>query len=235
MSAHEYTGRMTRPRTDAVPDDEAAPAGGDASGAHYARVRRDVIEHVFPPGAVLLETTLSARYGVSRTPIREALNRLEHDGLLERVVRGYRVRVATAEDIMELYEARIALESAAAASAALRRTDLDLARLEHLSTLLAAASGVDEVSAVNAQWHRAIWTAAHNSAISGLLDRVMTQMRLFDNGPVGAPESLERTVAEHATIVAALRSNDTEAARLGVTAHLGRTRDLRLATLARQR
>jgi len=234
---------MTRAHSDAgLTDELGSPAGmdgiragTDSVGAHYALLRRELVNHVFPAGAILLETTLSARYGVSRTPIREALNRLEHDGLLERVVRGYRVRVATPEDIMELYEARIALESAAAASAALRRTDLDLARLEHLSTQLGSATGADEVTSVNAEWHRAIWTAAHNGAIAELLERVMTQMRLFDNGAVGAPDSMERTIKEHAVVLDALRANDAEGARSAVAVHLGRTRDLRLAILAQQR
>jgi DNA-binding GntR family transcriptional regulator len=207
----------------------------DSAGQQYARLRAELIARTYSPGTVLLETTLSARYGVSRTPIREALTRLEQDGLLERVVRGYRVRIATPEDIMELYEARIALESAAAASAALRRTDLDLARLNHLSDLLLEAHDVDAISDINAEWHRALWAAAHTGVITSLLDRVITQMRLFDDAPVGSAPSVDQTVLEHAEILDAVQRNDVEGARQAVTRHLGRTRDVRLSTLAQQR
>lgn len=207
----------------------------DSAGQQYARLRAELIARTHAPGTVLLETTLSARYGVSRTPIREALTRLEQDGLLERVVRGYRVRTATPEDIMELYEARIALESAAAASAALRRTDLDLARLTHLSELLLEAHDVEAISEVSAEWHRALWAAAHTGVITSLLDRVITQMRLFDDAPVGSSPSVDQTVVEHARILDAVRGNDVVGARQAVTEHLGRTRDVRLATLAQQR
>ncbi|RRQ26583.1 GntR family transcriptional regulator [Rhodococcus sp. Eu-32] len=224
----------TRPGPSSAPEPERVTAI-DSASVQYARLRAELVDHVFPPGTVLLETMLSARYGVSRTPIRDALTRLEHDGLVERVVRGYRIRVATAEDIMELYEARIALESAAASAAALRRTELDLARLEHLAELLSEATEIEEISSVNADWHRTLWTAAHNSVLSDLLDRVITQMRLFDDSPVGAPNSLEKTVAEHEAILVALRANDAEAARVGVIAHLSRTRDVRLAKLAQVR
>ncbi|WP_072803600.1 GntR family transcriptional regulator [Rhodococcoides yunnanense] len=224
----------TRPGPSSASEPER-PAATDSASLQYARLRAELVDHVFPPGTVLLETMLSARYGVSRTPIRDALTRLEHDGLLERVVRGYRIRVATAEDIMELYEARIALESAAAAAAALRRTELDLARLQHLAELLGEATEIEEITSVNADWHRALWTAAHNSVLTGLLDRVITQMRLFDDSPVGAPPSLEKTVAEHDAILLALRANDAETARTEVIAHLSRTRDIRLAALAQVR
>ena len=75
----------------------------------YERIRADILAGRFEAGAALLETVLAGQYGVSRTPVREALARLEQDGLLLRVVRGYRVRSGTAEDVLEIYEARIAL------------------------------------------------------------------------------------------------------------------------------
>ena len=211
------------------PEDETT---GDA-GSPYARLRAEVIAHAIASGSVLTETSVGARYGVSRTPAREALTRLEQDRLVERVPRGYRVRISTAEDVMELYEARISLESTAAASAAMRRTELDLARLQHLSDRLTTATDVAEITAVNAQWHETLWVAAHNSALEDLLQRVIAQMRLFDDGPVGAPPSVEETVREHARILAAVRANDAEEARVALADHLGRTRDIRLAALAR--
>ncbi|MFC9772619.1 MULTISPECIES: GntR family transcriptional regulator [unclassified Pseudarthrobacter] len=200
----------------------------------YSRLKAELIDHSINRGTVLLETALAKRYGVSRTPVREALTRLEQDGLLERVPRGFRVRDSSSEDIMELYEARIALESAAAASAALRRTDLDLARLAHLGEVLAQQENVQGFSAASASWHQALWASAHNKTLAALLDRVITQMRLFDDAPVGNAWSLEHTVEEHELILEAIRDHDQDGASEALATHLGRTRDLRLAALAQQ-
>lgn len=204
----------------------------DADLNLYARLRADLVAHRIAPGSTLTETSIAASQGVSRTPAREALTRLEQDRLVERVPRGYRVRTATAEDIMELYEVRITLESAAAASAAMRRTELDLARLAHLSDELGRAADTADVSSISARWHEALWIAAHNAALSDLLDRVITQMRLFDDAPVGSSPSVETTIVEHERILEAIRRNDPQDAYAGLAAHLGRTRDVRLAVLA---
>ncbi|PWG13553.1 GntR family transcriptional regulator [Streptomyces sp. V2] len=195
-------------------------------------MREDLLSGALDPGGPLLETALSTRYGVSRTPVRDALGRLEQDGLVERVARGYRVRAVTAEDILEIHEARIALESAAAASAALRRTDLDLARLAHHHRLLAERSEPGEIGAADARFHEALWLSGHNTTIAGLLERLVTQMRLFDREP-SAPGNREITHAEHERILRAVREHDPRAARREVAAHLGRDRDVRLAALAR--
>ncbi|MGW0876140.1 GntR family transcriptional regulator [Streptomyces sp. NPDC002740] len=207
----------------------------DSGLGMYRQVRQDLIDGTIDPGSLLLETALGSRYGVSRTPVREALNRLEQDGLLERVPRGYRVPAITAEDILELYEARIALESAAAAAAALRRTDLDLARITHHHDSLSAASETEEAADANAGFHQALWLAGHNSIVSGLLDRLIIQMRLFDRAPTVAPANRDLTHEEHARIIAAIREHDADKARAEVVAHLGRNRDVRLAALARTR
>ncbi|MFM9608496.1 GntR family transcriptional regulator [Streptomyces niveiscabiei] len=200
----------------------------------YRLMREDLVSGALDPGSPLLETALSARYGVSRTPVREALGRLEQDGLVERVARGYRVRAVTAEDILEIHEARIALESAAAASAALRRTDLDLARLAHHHRLLAERSEPGEIGAADARFHEALWLSGHNTTIAGLLERLVTQMRLFDREPPSpAPGTREIAHAEHERILRAVREHDPQAARREVAAHLGRDRDVRLAALAR--
>ncbi|MEW1721980.1 GntR family transcriptional regulator [Streptomyces sp. NPDC093109] len=214
----------------AAPEREPA---ADSGAQQYRQLRKDLVSGAIDPGSLLLETTLSARYGVSRTPIRDALGRLEQDGLVERVARGYRVRVATAEDILEIYEARISLEATAAGSAALRRTELDLARLTHHHQRLLEATEVTDVTSVNACFHEALWLAGHNATVAGLLDRLVTQMRLFDRAPTAAPENRELTHEEHERILRAVREHDPEAARREVAAHLGRNRDVRLAGLAR--
>ncbi|GAB2836638.1 GntR family transcriptional regulator [Actinocorallia aurea] len=196
----------------------------------YERLREDVLAGRFPSGAPLLETVLAAQYGVSRTPVREALTRLAQDGLLRRASRGYEVRAGTPEDVLEIYEARIALEGQAAASAAERRTDLDLVRLRHLHE---EASDPATAREANSRWHRALWQAAHNTTIEALLTRLTAQLRIYDRTPHETPEDLTLTREEHTALLDAIAARDPSAARTAATHHLTRSRDLRLQTFAR--
>lgn len=214
-------------RRGALDDDRPGP-----DARPYDLLRRDVLTGRFEPGEILLETVLAARYGVSRTPVREALGRLEHDGLLERAARGYRVRSGTSQDVLDIYEARIALEPQAAAGAAARHTQLDLARLRHIHARARELADPDDISALNAEWHVALWQASHNATIVALLTRLTAQVRIYDRGTLESGVDLEATLVEHDEVLAAITARDARAARDLLADHLGRSRDLRLARFA---
>lgn len=209
-------------------------ASGSLTTDQYLRIREDILNGEYPIGQRLLETSLATRYGVSRTPVREALVALQQDGLIERVDNGFRVRTGTADDVMEIYEARIALEAVAAATAAKRHTDLDVARLRasHQGALTAAAAG-DERAAheANSDWHLALWQAAHNSTIAATLNRWSAQLQIYDQGPPGPADDLTATAHDHGEILQAIESGDAEAAGEAMKAHLDRSRQLRLRGL----
>jgi DNA-binding GntR family transcriptional regulator len=225
---------MTTPRKPAAggpPQFKDAQEPEQRASDHYWRLRRDILDGRFPKGAPLLETTLSVEYGISRTPVREALNLLEHDGLLERAPRGYRVRAGTPEDVIEIYEARIALESEAAAAAALRRTDLDLARLRHQHDLVSGSGDETAVRAAHFRFHELLWQAGHNATIAELLIKLNARLRIYDSGPpssFGEPEALH---AEHERVLRALHDHDADSARGEMRAHLQRSLGQRIHTL----
>ncbi|GAB3278109.1 GntR family transcriptional regulator [Kineosporia babensis] len=198
-------------------------------GSLYELIRSDILAGEFSATAVLHEQPLGERYKVSRTPVREALTRLENEGLVEKAGRGHRVRSGTAEDVLEVYEARIVLEGQAAASAAERRSELDLARLQHLhATVLAGeAEGPAERSA-HSSWHATIWRASHNRTIEELLNRLTAQLRIYDRGTQETAHDLEQTRTEHEAILAAVQERRPEDARTAMTAHLTRAREVRL-------
>ncbi|MDX6742291.1 GntR family transcriptional regulator [Actinocorallia sp. A-T 12471] len=200
--------------------------------AHYWRLRQDILDGAFPRDVPLLETALSARYGTSRAPVREALTLLEHDGLIERALRGYRIRAGRPEDIVEIYQARIALEAEAAGVAALRHTDLDLARLSRQHDLCCAAPDDAAARAGNFRFHEALWNAAHNTTITALLERLTTRLRIYDSGPPASYGDPALLNAEHERIMAALRARDPETARAEMRAHLQRSLDQRITTFA---
>ena len=108
-----------------------SPVGRTAAGneSPYDRIKQAIMEGTFEPGQALTEAALSEWCGVSRTPVREALGRLEQDGLVTRNGRAVLVTERTPEEILGIYETRIALETAAARMAAVHYGVLDRVRL----------------------------------------------------------------------------------------------------------
>ncbi|SCL26940.1 DNA-binding transcriptional regulator, GntR family [Micromonospora pallida] len=209
--------------------------GRDATAGQYQRLRRELIEGRYRPGTLLLETAVSADHGVSRTPVREAMARLEQDGLLERAVRGYRVRTRSPEEVLDVYEARIALESHVAATAAIRHTALDLALLRHIQEQALRAEDPVESRRLDGEFHRALRQAAHNVTTAELLERLDAQMALYGNRATRDRSNLDLTRAEHERVLDAVARRDPQAARERLTEHLTRVRDLRIAELVEGR
>jgi len=140
----------------------------------YHQLREAIVDGTLPASAPLTELALAAQYNVSRTPVREALRRLEQDGLVERGARGMQVRGRSPEEILEIYEVRITLEAAAARAAAERRTDLDLLKLEqvHAAMLAASTDDPERLATTNRKFHEAIWAMSHNATLIDLLGRL---------------------------------------------------------------
>jgi DNA-binding GntR family transcriptional regulator len=182
---------------------------------------------------LLLETVLSKKSGVSRTPIREALGRLAQDGFLERSSRGFRVRVRSPEEILEIYEARIALESACTGFAATRRTDFDLAQIAFVLEQRREADDNRTFGPLNNEWHAVLRTAAHNETIVSLLDRLDSQLEIYRaRGASSTPAHL--ALEEHTAIFEAVRDQRPLEAESLMRQHLSRTRDQRVEAFLRE-
>jgi DNA-binding GntR family transcriptional regulator len=210
------------------------PLGGtphfDATDMQYARLRQEILDGVFAPGTTLLETALSAKYGVSRTPVREALGRLAQDGLIERSTRGFAIKRRSPEEILEIYEARIALETRSAELAAERRTDFDLARMAHVLEERRGAADPARFGDLNNSWHDAMRLSAHNAIISDLLGRLDSLLLIY-RPRTFMPRPDDESVEEHALILGAISGGDREAARAAMEGHLRRMRDVRIQAL----
>lgn len=166
--------------------------------------------------------------------MREALSRLEQEGLIIRSARGYRIRSGTPDDVIEIYDVRIALEKAAAEAAAARRTELQLAQLTQLHQHAAEADDPALARQFNAQWHEVLWAASHNATLHELLSNLVLRLRVYDSEAVHR-DDLADVVVEHAAILTAIRDRDGDAAGAAVAAHLRRTKQERLETFARPR
>lgn len=207
--------------------------GASRADAHYLRVKQDLLAGRFEPGTVLLETTLGQLYGVSRTPMREALARLSHDRLIERTERGYVVRERSAEEIEAIYEARIPLEASAAALAARRRSGIDVERLEHLLDQRRDESDPSRHPEWNSDFHVALRDAARSAVIASSLAHFDDMLAEYRPDRSAAAKT-ERGYREHLDIMRAIRDGDAEAASTAMVGHLERMRDLRIAAHVRR-
>lgn len=200
-----------------------------ARTAVYEQLQQAILDGQFESGEPLVELALAERFGVSRTPVREALHRLQQDGIVERGDRGLRVARRSAEQIFEVYEARIVLEGMICEAAADRRSDFDVLRLRRI--LAAAPDGTvpaSELMAANYQFHQAIWVASRNATLTDLLERLAVHMRRYPADVVTEPGYWDRAMAEHAALVDAIEARDGALAhRLG-REHLEHSRDVRM-------
>lgn len=197
-----------------------------ASDRAYAALRRDIVDWELPPGTVLGEVEQSARLGVSRTPLREALSRLTADGLAApHSGRGVVVTGISLDTVAELFELRQALECKAAALAATRGNPADFrtlaARFRSAGELIGApAADPAGYYALVAELDAAIDCAAANSYLTQALGNVRLHLARVRRLAKDNPRRLLETVSEHATIADAVASGDPELAAAAVAVHL---------------
>jgi len=196
----------------------------------YDQLRNRIVSGDFAPGMHLVETSLAETLGVSRTPIREALSRLEQDGLVERGSRGLQVRHRSPAEILEIYEVRIVLEGTAARAAAERYTEVDRIRIQgHLARLEAhqgAEPGV--LAATNREFHRSIWHASHNRTLVDMLERLSIHLFRYPFTTYQVPGRAETSLVEHRQLAEAILSRDGEAAARLASHHMTVARNIRL-------
>jgi DNA-binding GntR family transcriptional regulator len=196
----------------------------------YDRLREEIVSGRLESGASLVEAAVAAQYGTSRTPVREALRRLEQDGLVERGERGLRVRARGPEEILEIYEVRILLEGAAARGAAERSTRLDLMRIRNAADAMAAAEPGDPgaMAATNQAFHEEIWAASHNRTLVDLLTRLNSHITRYPATTLTSPGRWEEALSEHAGLVGAIEAGQRDEAGLIAENHMTKARDIRL-------
>jgi DNA-binding GntR family transcriptional regulator len=199
----------------------------------YEALKRDILSGALPPGATLREEELARRHEVSRTPVREALGRLESEGLAARHQgTGLLVSELGPDEIIDLYVLREALEGLAARIAASRRTEIDLARLDVLAKLgqQAAQEGdVARAGKLGAEFHFLIWRIAGNRPLLRAINGVHDAVQRFHHNTLQYPGRLEQSAQEHIDILEAIRNrNDAQAEQIAIE-HVRHTRNIRIA------
>ncbi|WP_067274246.1 GntR family transcriptional regulator [Streptomyces jeddahensis] len=215
------------PLSSAAPAPASAPASAKqppAADRVYHHVKRSVLERVYEGGTLLTEGELAEAVGVSRTPVREALLRLEVEGLIKLYPKkGALVLPVSAQEIADVVETRLLVEEHAARKAVPASPQL-IARLEELlekQKEQAAAGDLAEAAITDRCFHAEIVRSGGNEILSRLYDQLRDrQLRMGVAVLHSHPDRIAKTLVEHQEILDALRSGDGEAAVAVVHRHV---------------
>ena len=202
---------------------------GDPRDA-YSLILEAVDRGDLAPGQRLVETDLADRLGVSRTPVREALQRLEAHGIVTRDGRSLRVAVLNHDQLGELYEVRRTVEGMAARLAARHAAPEEI-------ELLAAMVGADRalvgdataLALANRRFHRQLHLASRNRYLNQMLENIRRSLVLLSQTTLTAEGRGATSLDEHAEIVAAIRQRDEAAAQEAAERHISNAYRARLA------
>jgi len=187
-----------------------------AEDAATVQLRRLIVEGALPPGTKLTVAALSARLGLSATPLRAALKMLEGEGLVEAEAnRGARVRALTPHDIRNLYRLRAAVLGLLMPDVVQNIANADLDALEALELRFeAAVTAMDgpAAMAVNANFHRRMLAIAQNPDAAAVMDRSWALVEALRLRLGFGPGRLARSAESHRALLAAIRQRDAVAA-----------------------
>jgi DNA-binding GntR family transcriptional regulator len=195
----------------------------------YALILEAIDRGTYKPGDRLVESELAERFGVSRTPIREALQRLETQALLARDGRSLIVASLDHNQLAELYVVRTELEGLAARLAARHATPEEVRVLDEMvAGDWALAGDPAALAQANKRFHRQIHLASHNRYLVQQLDLVHRSMALLAETSLAVEGRSETALREHEAIVEAISRGDGEAAYQALRAHISRAYETRL-------
>lgn len=176
-------------------------------------------------GEMLTEIALSARLGVSRTPLRGALHRLCEEGLVDiSPNRGAVVVGIGREELVDIYKIRMRLEGLASAEAARKITSEDIKKLRdavELTDFYIAKRDAEHLKELDSEFHSIIYRASGNRLLCKTLSELHRNIHFYRKRSLAVAERLEKSAAEHKEILAAIERGDAEAADKLTSAHIG--------------
>jgi DNA-binding GntR family transcriptional regulator len=217
--------------------EQHSAAAGAAESVH-ATLRSAITSGLVGPGESLIEEHVARQFGISRTPVREALLRLEAEGLASRVPRrGLVVRTVSEREILEGYTVRAHLDSLAAHLAATEASPVEIAQLRWLNQRLAESipSGdVLEMSNRTNAFHLALARAAHNGVLLQFAEQMQDWVKHLGLKTYTQPGRPQASLAEHEQLLLAIERHDPDAAEQIAREHMANARQVRIAITREQ-
>jgi DNA-binding GntR family transcriptional regulator len=187
-------------------------------------IREAIKNGSLQPRERLMEIQLADELGVSRTPVREALRKLELEGFIVMVPRkGAYVSDLTMKDVADVFEIRAALEGLAAALAAERITEEELETMERLLVEKGEAINLDDMGklvAVDTKFHEAMYQASRNERLSAIISNLREQIQRFRLTSLSIPGRKEDSLREHRNLLEAIQARDIQLARQLAQEHI---------------
>lgn len=198
----------------------------------HERLEHDILAGEYPIGEVLTETRLSEQFGVSRTPIREVLRRLEQEHIVSISPKGATVLGIHSEDIAEIYEIRTRLEGLAARWAAARMDGEALAQLKEtvdLQEFYTARGDSDAIRDTDSRFHDLIYAGCGSIPMQFTLEPLHRRVMKFRKVSVSRSGRAAKSLSEHKAIYEAIAARDEDRAERLMNEHVSHARDSILA------
>nr|WP_277999002.1 GntR family transcriptional regulator [Moorella sulfitireducens] len=190
----------------------------------FEALREAIINGQLKAGERLMEVQLAEEMGVSRTPVREAIRKLELEGFIVMVPRkGAYVADLSTKDIADVFEIRSALESLAAGLACERITEEELDELERLLIKVAdcvAAKDLETLVEIDTQFHEVLYRASRNDRLVQIINNLREQIQRFRTTSLGTPGRMPEALEEHKQLVEAITARNVELARRLAQEHI---------------
>jgi DNA-binding GntR family transcriptional regulator len=210
---------------------------GTAVDAVYEVLRRSILDGELPPGHRLRSDVLANELKVSRTPVREALRKLETEGLVDASRSGLVVRQSSEEDLVEIFYLREALEGMAARLAAENATRAEIDELHALfedMEAVAARGDIALVRKLTGEFHLLVCRASHNKRLIQSLQGLLDHVRQAQSSTLYMPGRPADALKEHRALLRAIEKRDPDLAETLARQHRRKTLDLRRKLLREQ-
>jgi DNA-binding GntR family transcriptional regulator len=198
-------------------------------------IRKGILE----PGERLMEVQLADELGISRTPVREAIRKLEQEGYVIMMPRrGTYVSDISTNDVKEIFEIRSALESLATGLAARR---IEPEELETLQNLLIEIEGyikkndIEKIVETDIKFHGLLYKVSRNERLVNIISNLKEQLARFRTLSMSYPGRLQETLEEHSEMVEAIANGDVSAARDAAEHHMERAEKTLLKAMRKAR
>jgi DNA-binding GntR family transcriptional regulator len=191
--------------------------------AVFEKLESDILTGVYKRGTILTENELSTQLEVSRTPIREAIRRLEQENLIKELSKGHEVIGITSADIMDIYDVRIAIEGKATRLCAERITDAEIDEMRDvidLQEFYTLKNSADKIKGTDSRFHELIYKCSRSAIYESVLSSLHRKIQLCRKVSVSNTDRAEHAIKEHREIFNAIASRNLDLAEKLMVEHV---------------